>query len=187
MLPPFYYWVQILFHQTRGFCFSWYESPSGAFWYIPGGLSFDFYWEVASVWLLPHWPDWWSATEMVVLLEGFPLSTESSVRVTISFLTMAIPKWNNLEPDNWGSVPWNCPVSEVSRQFLGHHGLVFALTCTVSCGTSYKQVCASPNHIQLADFTTGGSCRNISGTSEAQWTLNFECHNKMWWILMYML
>ena len=44
---------------------------------------------------LPYRPDWWSAAEMVVLLEGSPLSTEqcwSSVRVTISFLVTSLTK-----------------------------------------------------------------------------------------------
>ena len=43
--------------------------------------------------------------------------------------------------------------------------LVFALTCTVNCGTLYRQLCAFPNHVRLTEFTTGGlqlSCRNIS-------------------------
>ena len=43
--------------------------------------------------------------------------------------------------------------------------LVCALTCTVNCGTLYRQVCAFPNHVQSTEFTTGGlqlSCRNIS-------------------------
>uniref|UniRef100_A0A4W5N655 ArfGAP with SH3 domain, ankyrin repeat and PH domain 1 n=1 Tax=Hucho hucho TaxID=62062 RepID=A0A4W5N655_9TELE len=31
-------------------------------------------------------------------------------------------------------------------QFLQPHGLRFALTCTVNCGTLYRQVCAFPNH-----------------------------------------
>ena len=38
-------------------------------------------------------PDWWSAAEMVVLLEGSPISTEelwSSVRVTIGFLVTSL-------------------------------------------------------------------------------------------------
>jgi len=42
---------------------------------------------------LPYRPDWWSAAEMVVLLEGSPLSTEkrwSSVRVTIGFLVTSL-------------------------------------------------------------------------------------------------
>ena len=41
------------------------------------------------------WPDWWSATEMVVLLEDSPISTEelqSSVRVTIGFLVTSLTK-----------------------------------------------------------------------------------------------
>ena len=41
-------------------------------------------------------------------------------------------------------------------QFLRSHGLVFALTCTVNCGTLYRQVCAFPNHVQSIEFTTGG-------------------------------
>ena len=57
------------------------------------------------------------------------------------------------------------PLSDLYRQFLRPHGLVFALTCTVNCGTLYRQVCAFPNHVQSIEFTTGGlqsSCRNIS-------------------------
>ena len=57
------------------------------------------------------------------------------------------------------------PVLDVYRQFLGLHGLVCVLTCTVNCGTLYGQVCAFPNHVQSTEFTTGGlqsSCRNIS-------------------------
>ena len=41
----------------------------------------------------------------------------------------------------------------------------FLLTCTVNCGTIYRQVCAFPNHVQSIEFTTGGlqsSCSNIS-------------------------
>jgi hypothetical protein len=64
------------------------------------------------------------------------------------------------------------PVSELYGQFLRPRGLVFALTCTVNCGTLYRQVCAFPNHVQ-------SSCRNIK---DDQWKqdapeLNFECHS----------
>ena len=61
------------------------------------------------------------------------------------------------------SVPRHNPVSELYGQFLRPHGLVFALTCTVNCGTLYRQLCAFPNHVSI-EFTTGGlqsSCRNI--------------------------
>ncbi len=75
------------------------------------------------------------------------------------------------------------PVSEVYRQFLGLHGLVCALTCIVSCGTLYRQVCAFPNYVQSTEFTTGvlqSSCRKIrSMISEnicIYFELNFECH-----------
>jgi hypothetical protein len=62
------------------------------------------------------------------------------------------------------SVPRHNPISELYGQFLQPHSFVFALTCTVNCGTLYRQVCAFPNHTQSIEFTTGGvqsSCTNI--------------------------
>ena len=41
------------------------------------------------------------------------------------------------------SVSRQNPVSELYGQFLRPHGVVFALTCTVNCGTLYKHVCLS--------------------------------------------
>ena len=131
---------------------------------------------------------------MVVLLEGSPISTEelwSSVRETIGFLVTSLTKAllprllslvgrpalrrflvvPNLQCCRIvlapfpRSVPRHNPVSALYGQFLRPHGLVFALTCTVNCGTLYRQVCAFPNHVQSIEFTTGGlqsSCRNIS-------------------------
>ncbi len=68
---------------------------------------------------------------------------------------------------------------------FGLHGLVCALTCIVSCGTLYRQVCAFPNYVQSTEFTTGvlqSSCRKIrSMISEnicIYFELNFECHGK---------
>ena len=127
-------------------------------------------------------PDWWSAAEMVVLLEGSPISTEelcSSVRVTIRFLVTSLTKAllpqllslagrpalgrvlvvpNVFHFKNDGhcvlgdlqccrnvlvpiprSVPRQNPISELYGQFLLPHGLVFALTCIVNCGTLYKK------------------------------------------------
>ena len=43
--------------------------------------------------------------------------------------------------------------------------LVFALSCTVNCGTLYRQLCAFPNHVQSINFTTSrlqSSCRIFS-------------------------
>jgi hypothetical protein len=62
------------------------------------------------------------------------------------------------------SVPRHNPVSELYGQFLLPHGLVFALTWTVNCGTLYRQVCVLPNHVQSTEFSTGlqSSCENIS-------------------------
>ena len=45
--------------------------------------------------IIPYRPDWWSAAEMVVVLEGSPLSTEqcwSCVRVTIGRLVTSLTK-----------------------------------------------------------------------------------------------
>lgn len=55
------------------------------------------------------------------------------------------------------------PVS-VFRKFLGFHSFLCALTCTVDYEALCWQLCAFPNHVQSAEFTTGGhgsSCRNI--------------------------
>ena len=38
------------------------------------------------------------------------------------------------------SVPQHSPVFEFYGQFLRPHGLDFALTCTVNCGTLYRHV-----------------------------------------------
>jgi hypothetical protein len=46
------------------------------------------------------------------------------------------------------SVPRHNPVSELYGQFFRSHGMVFALTCTVNCGTLYRQVFPIPNHVQ---------------------------------------
>lgn len=60
--------VQSLFQPTRECYFSWSESPSAAIWQTPGVL-----FHLTS---LPYRPDWWSASELVVLLEGPPVFTE---------------------------------------------------------------------------------------------------------------
>jgi hypothetical protein len=62
------------------------------------------------------------------------------------------------------SVSWHNPVSELYEQFLRPLGLAFALTCTVNCGTLYRQVCAFPNHVQSIECSTSGlqsGSRNI--------------------------
>jgi hypothetical protein len=60
----------------------------------------------------------------------------------------------------WYPSPDLCLDTILSRsstdKFLQPHGLVFALTCTVNCGTLYRQVGAFPNHVQSIKFTTGG-------------------------------
>ena len=70
----------------------------GAFCQTPGRLSYAFPWGVASYHKMPLYhkmPDWWSAAEMVVLLEGSPSSREeiwSSVTMTIGFLVTSLTK-----------------------------------------------------------------------------------------------
>jgi hypothetical protein len=54
------------------------------------------------------------------------------------------------------SVSRHNPVLEFYGQFLRPHGLVFAPTYTINCGSLYEQVCAFPNHVQSIEFTTGG-------------------------------
>jgi hypothetical protein len=115
--------------------------------------------------------------EMVVLLEGSPISTEElcSVRVVIGFLVTSLTKalltrllslaWRQALESFGGSellpfkndgghcvlgdlqccrhflppfprsVPRHNHVSALYGQFLRPRGLVFALTCTVNCGT----------------------------------------------------
>ena len=48
---------------------------------------------VAAVW--PQWPDWGSAADRVILMEGSPISIEelwNSVRVTLGFLITSLTK-----------------------------------------------------------------------------------------------
>jgi hypothetical protein len=119
---------------------------------------------------------------MVVFLEVSTISNEElwcSVKVTIGFLVTTLSLggsrcfpfkndgghcvhgdlqcWRHYLIPFPRSVPRHNPVSEL-LQFL-----VFALTCTVNCGTLYRHVCAFPNHVLSIEFTTGGlqsSCRN---------------------------
>ena len=156
---------------------------------------------MASVWLLYNKGlIWWKAADIVVLLEGSPISTEelwSSVTVTIGFLVTSLTKallprllslagqpalgrvlvvpnffhlkmeanvflWTFKAADTFGyPSPDLCLDTILSRP----RGLVFALSCTVNCGTLYRQVCAFPNQLQSIEFITDGllsSCRDIS-------------------------
>ena len=40
------------------------------------------------------------------------------------------------------------------QEFLGLHGLVFVLTCSVNCGALYTQVCAFLNYVQSIKFAS---------------------------------
>ena len=56
------------------------------------------------------------------------------------------------------SVPQHNPVSELYEK-------CFVLIFTVNCGTSYRQLCAFPNHVKSIELTTCGLqliCRNSS-------------------------
>ena len=127
-------------------------------------------------------PDWWSAAEMVVLLEGSPISKEelwSSVRVTIGFLVTYLTK-TFLHSAQFGRAASSSKSLGGSKllPIKNDGGLCILgdLQCcrlflvpfprwTVNCGTLYRQVCAFPNHVQSIEFTTAGlqsSCRNIS-------------------------
>jgi hypothetical protein len=59
----------------------------------------------------------------------------------------------------------------------------FSLTCTINCGTLYRQVCAFPNHVQPIEFTTGGRQSRRRNIKNKQWKkdateLNFKSHCK---------
>ena len=71
------------------------------------------------------------------------------------------------------SVPRHNPFSELYRQFLWPQGLVFALTCTVNCGTLYRPVCAFPNHVQSIEFTPVDS-NQVVETSQG-WSMETGC------------
>ena len=76
--------------------------------------------------------------------------------------------WQRLKPQvfvgmtlqAWHTCIWGVSPILLCRSSHALSGLVFALTCTVNCGTSYRQVCAFPNYVQSIEFTS--SCRNIS-------------------------
>ena len=74
-------------------------------------------------------------------------------------------------------VPRHNPVSELYGQFLPPHDMIFALTCTVNCGTLYRQVCAFPNTVQSIEFNTGGHLKDDPWKRDAS-ELNFESHSE---------
>ena len=53
-------------------------------------------------------------------------------------------------------IPPHNSISEFYRQFLGVHGGVSALTCTVSSGTLYRKVCFFLNNVQPIELATDG-------------------------------
>ena len=85
--------LDMMLHQTREFCFSWSfrcllanSRRAVMSLLLRSGFCLA---------TLPYRPDWWSAAEMVVLLEGSPLFTVqrwSSVRVTMGFFVTSLTK-----------------------------------------------------------------------------------------------
>ena len=62
-------------------------------------------------------------------------------------------------------------LSQFYGQFLGLHGRVSALTCTVNCGTSCRKVCFFIN-VQSIELSTGGlnwSYRDILRMIKGNW------------------
>ena len=77
----------------------------------------------------------------------------------------------------FGNLPQICASTQSCLggiwEILSTSWLVFFLTCTVNCGTLYRQVCAFTNHVQSIEFTTGGlqwSCRNSQ-----RWSMETGC------------
>ena len=116
-----------------------------------------------------------NAAEMVVLLEGSPISTEelwSSVRVAIRVLGHLpdLPRAASSRKSLGGSklllfknVGGHCVLGDLQccRMFWYPSpdlclDTILSLTFPANCGTLYKQVCAFPNRVQSIEFTTGG-------------------------------
>ena len=82
----------------------------------------------------------------------------------------------------FGTLPQICAL-ELYRQFLRPHGLVFALTCTINCGSLYRQVWTFPNHVQSFDLPQLDSKQVEKHLKDDQLEqdapeLNFESHIK---------
>jgi hypothetical protein len=105
---------------------------------------------------LPYRPDWWSAAEMVDQGPSPPIaqfSRAASFRTSLG-VSKRFPFKNNGGHFVLGdlqscrhfllpfprSMPRHNHVSELYEHFLRPHGLLFALTCTVICGTLYRCV-----------------------------------------------
>ena len=90
-------------------------------------------------------------------------------------LIVLVETFNTLEIDFITfprSIPPHNSISELYGQFLGIHGEVSALTCTVNCGTLYKKVCFFLSHVHWIELTTGGlhsSYRDISRMIKGNW------------------
>ena len=89
----------------------------------------------------------------------------------------------------FGNLPQNCASAQSCHRALRTipltSCLVFALICTVNCGTLYRQVCGFPNHVQPIKLTTDGlQSRVKKHQKDDQWKqdapdLNFESHSKV--------
>ena len=69
-------------------------------------------------------------------------------------------------------MPHHNSISEIYGQFLGLHGISSALSCTVNCGTLYRQVCFFQNHVQTIELATCGlqsSCCDSSRMIKGNW------------------
>ena len=81
------------------------------------------------------------------------------------------------------SVPQHSHVSELCRQFLQTHGLVFTLICIVSCETSYRHVClfkSNPIDWIYHRWTPVNVEKHLKDDQE-KWELpelNVKCHIK---------
>lgn len=113
---------------------------------------------------------------MLVLLAGFPISggdfwsllewllgyrSPPLVRVwTVSQPAKNPGGFKHLPFNNYNILALICAstqniIVEVYTELLGLHGLVYALTCSVNCGTLFTQVCTFLNYVSLIQFATG--------------------------------
>ena len=144
---------------------------------------------MTSIWPLPLRLDLWSAAEIVVYPASSFISAKDRsdsqlgrvciVPYSFSFLMMelAVLLENFQHSRNYfipfpRSMPPHNSISEFYGQFLGLHGRVSAPIYTVNCGTLYRKVYFSLNHVQSIELATGGlqsSCRDISRMIKWNW------------------
>jgi hypothetical protein len=100
------------------------------------------------------------------------LAKKTSLDGTMNKMRLELPPSAQTRHLHSCCMPSKHSISEIYRQFLGLHAIVSALTCTVNCGTLYRQVCFLLNHVQTIELATSGlqsSCTDVSRMIKGNW------------------